>query len=149
MTNKPSTNIGAQIRKARKAKGLTQSELAQQAGVTQATVQKLETGRSTNSRYLPQIWAGLGLPLEELNPAFKADGRASSTRDDDNSGSRTDAELVFKAILAITAAIRAFVETIRSDQDAKRCRWCDEAVPLPCARKDDAAKCLTFKAAWA
>jgi transcriptional regulator with XRE-family HTH domain len=72
MTNKPTTEIGARIRKARKTMGLSQAELAQRLGVTQATIQKIETSRSTNSRYLAKVVAGVGLPLEELDPVFKS-----------------------------------------------------------------------------
>jgi transcriptional regulator with XRE-family HTH domain len=84
VTNKPTTENGARVRKARKAKRLSQAQLAKLCNVTQATVQKIETGRSINSRFLPKIWAGLGLPLEELDPAYKANGAATAIENDDN-----------------------------------------------------------------
>jgi transcriptional regulator with XRE-family HTH domain len=63
-------STGARVREARKLAGLTQVKLAKRYGVTQSTIQKIETGRSTNSRFLPVVWARLGLPLAELDPGF-------------------------------------------------------------------------------
>jgi transcriptional regulator with XRE-family HTH domain len=68
--HKARESIGARVRQARKQVGLTQVKLAERCGVAQATVQKIETGRSANSRFLPKIWVQLGLPLVELDPGF-------------------------------------------------------------------------------
>jgi transcriptional regulator with XRE-family HTH domain len=60
------TNIAGRLRRARRQAGLTQADLALLCGMTQATVQKIEAGHSTNSRFLPKIWAQLNQPLNEL-----------------------------------------------------------------------------------
>jgi transcriptional regulator with XRE-family HTH domain len=70
MPSQKHREIGDRVRKARKQAKLSQVELAKLCNVTQATVQKIETGRSTNSRFLPKVWARLGLPLIELDPGF-------------------------------------------------------------------------------
>ena len=48
MTKPTTTKLGAKIRSARKAKGLTQEELAAKVGVTKATINKYESGIVTN-----------------------------------------------------------------------------------------------------
>jgi transcriptional regulator with XRE-family HTH domain len=66
MAAQKAESVGLRVRKARKRAGLSQAELAKLCNITQATVQKIETSRSTNSRFLPTVWARLGLPLPEL-----------------------------------------------------------------------------------
>jgi transcriptional regulator with XRE-family HTH domain len=74
--------IGARVRKARKQAGLSQVELAKLCNVTQATVQKIETNRSANSKFLAKIWSQLNLPLEEIG--IKVNGAAVAIENDDN-----------------------------------------------------------------
>jgi transcriptional regulator with XRE-family HTH domain len=72
MASQRNRDIVERLRRARKQAGLSQVELAKLCNVTQATVQKIETGRSTNSRFLAKIWARLGLPLDELDPDYSS-----------------------------------------------------------------------------
>ncbi|QRQ61453.1 helix-turn-helix domain-containing protein [Sphingobacterium multivorum] len=58
------------IKLARKRKGLTQQELADQAGVSLRTVQRIEKGTEEISGFsLKQISQILEIPLEQLNYA--------------------------------------------------------------------------------
>lgn len=54
------------IKKLRKAKGWTQTQLAKHARVSQQTIWKVETGKASESRKLPAIAAALGVSVEEL-----------------------------------------------------------------------------------
>ena len=63
--NKP--NYNEIIKSARKAKGLTQQELADQAGVSLRTVQRIEKGTEEISGFsIRQITTVLNIPLENL-----------------------------------------------------------------------------------
>lgn len=71
--------IGEKVRTARRAKGMTQAELAKKVGVAQATVDKIERGISARSRHLPDIAAALGIPLSEVDKDATAAPRATFT----------------------------------------------------------------------
>lgn len=59
--------IGENIRKYRKAKGLTQTELAKKLGTTQFVITNYERGRNNpTAAKLPEIAKALGVPLEAL-----------------------------------------------------------------------------------
>jgi phage repressor protein C with HTH and peptisase S24 domain len=60
------TGIGERVRARREALGKSQDWLAEAAGTSQATIDKIEHGRSRRSKFLPNVFAALGLPLEEL-----------------------------------------------------------------------------------
>src|SRR6185503_2440669 len=62
----------------RKAKGWTQKELAAHARVSQQAIWKIESGKSHETRKLPQIAAALGVTAEELSDR-KPDQRAKRT----------------------------------------------------------------------
>jgi transcriptional regulator with XRE-family HTH domain len=62
--------IGTKIRTRREQLKMSQAELARTVGVSQASIQKIESGETENSRYIPKLWARLGLPLRELDPIF-------------------------------------------------------------------------------
>ena len=53
--------MGERIRLAREARGLSQADLAKEIGVSQAAIQKVETGETRKSRFLPDIMAFLGI----------------------------------------------------------------------------------------
>ena len=58
---------GEKIRMIRKAKGLTQKALGEALGVTQATIQQLESGkRNPKFNTLQRIADALNVPVEEL-----------------------------------------------------------------------------------
>lgn len=56
------------IKDARRAKGLTQKELAERSGVSRVTINALETGKLTNTKTdtLRSIAKALGLTLDEI-----------------------------------------------------------------------------------
>jgi transcriptional regulator with XRE-family HTH domain len=53
--------LGARIKKAREAEGLSQKDLAREIGISQAAINNIENGKTTKSKYLPEIGARLGL----------------------------------------------------------------------------------------
>lgn len=52
---------GDQIRDARIAKGWSQADLAKRVGVSQVTIQQIESGKITRSKFLPDIERELGI----------------------------------------------------------------------------------------
>lgn len=56
-------NIGKAIRDLRKQKGLSQSQLAKAANITQAALSGIENGNSPNSANLEKISFCLGVPV--------------------------------------------------------------------------------------
>jgi transcriptional regulator with XRE-family HTH domain len=59
-------SIAAIVKRARKAKGWSQPELARRARSTQQTIGKLETGKQQFSSHLPAIAQALGIPLAQV-----------------------------------------------------------------------------------
>jgi phage repressor protein C with HTH and peptisase S24 domain len=64
--------IGQNIRRRREELRLSQADLGEQVGVSQATIDKIEAGHTARSRYLALIAVKLGLPLEEIDPGLAA-----------------------------------------------------------------------------
>lgn len=60
------------IRARREQLGLSQSEMARRIGVTQAAVNKIESGRVARSRHLGRIARELGLDPREIDDELKA-----------------------------------------------------------------------------
>jgi transcriptional regulator with XRE-family HTH domain len=59
--------IGLRIRAARKAKGMTQSELSQATGLDQAYISRLENGTAEGSpAQILSIARGIGVPIAQL-----------------------------------------------------------------------------------
>ncbi len=60
--------MGYRIKEIRERKGMSQSELSDKAGVTRATIWKLETGENevTTSKTLLKIADALGVTIGEL-----------------------------------------------------------------------------------
>jgi transcriptional regulator with XRE-family HTH domain len=58
-------HIGIRLRSARREQGLTQDELAKEAGTNQAVIQKIENGKSLRPRQIMRIAEVLG-----VNPAW-------------------------------------------------------------------------------
>jgi putative transcriptional regulator len=85
--------IGARLREVRLQRNLSQAQLAREAGVGQATLQRLEEGRSANLTTLVRVLRALGLgdglerlvprpapsPLDQLERRGKARQRASGS----------------------------------------------------------------------
>ncbi|WP_433947001.1 helix-turn-helix domain-containing protein [Paenibacillus sp. SN-8-1] len=64
-----SQEIGANIRKYRKAINMTTTELGTLSGTSQSTISQIEKGRSTNIETLIHICTALKVTLPELLPA--------------------------------------------------------------------------------
>jgi len=64
-------SIGTRVKSKRNALGWNQEKLAKEAGVSQGTIDKIENDRSQKSKFLPEVFVALGLPLEDL--ASKSD----------------------------------------------------------------------------
>jgi transcriptional regulator with XRE-family HTH domain len=64
-------DLGAEVRDARRARGLTQLDLATRAGVSRPTIDRLENGRAADIGYRPLLRilnaVGLDLRLTTLN----------------------------------------------------------------------------------
>lgn len=58
--------IGAVIRAAREAKGLSQADLARAIGIKQQSLDSVENGKTAKSKYLPEIAAELSLKPDEV-----------------------------------------------------------------------------------
>lgn len=62
----PEMRIGAAVRQARVAAGMTQVELAEKAGIAQQTLSNLERGVTHRTSYLHEISQALGTSVEEM-----------------------------------------------------------------------------------
>jgi SOS-response transcriptional repressor LexA len=62
----------------RQALGLSQQQLADKAGVSQVTIQHLESGRNSSSKKLLEIAKALGVTAEWLASGTESHGRASN-----------------------------------------------------------------------
>jgi transcriptional regulator with XRE-family HTH domain len=106
-------NLGEQIRLAREAKGLTQGELAERLGTTQAAVSYVEQRRRLRMSVVARYAEVLGLPVAILVQAGGAgadDARARAIReafaivgrdDDFGFGARGDERLSLETMLDI------------------------------------------------
>lgn len=59
--NNTGMSIGKRVRKARKAKGLSQAQLAAKVGISQSTLSELEGGDSASTGYTASLAAALGV----------------------------------------------------------------------------------------
>lgn len=59
-------DIGAIIRAAREAKGLSQAQLARAIGIKQQSLDSVENGKTARSKFMPEIVAELGLAPEDV-----------------------------------------------------------------------------------
>ena len=69
-------HVGLRLRKARRDKGLTQQQLATEAGTNQAVIQKIENGFSLRPRNIMQIAEVL-----KVNPAWLQFGEPWSVKE--------------------------------------------------------------------
>ncbi len=67
--------IGARLREARKAKGITQEKLAKLASTTQAVIQKIENGKAIHTRIVDRLALAL-----QVNPAWLQWGKPFAGR---------------------------------------------------------------------
>ena len=97
---------GARIRTVRRARGLTQEELAMATGVSRSAVAQWETGRAGCGGRLRVIAAALDVPLRELQTPARAAAAARAPVED----------------RAITASEQEFVRLLRLlDGDDQAC----------------------------
>ncbi len=64
--------LGQQIRARREELGQSQAELAKAIGISQVAIDKIESGKTRKSRYLPEVLSALGLPLEMISSGVTA-----------------------------------------------------------------------------
>lgn len=62
--------IGEKIKEFRTAMGISQSELARRAGISQPTILALESGEQASTKKLPQIAAALGRAVTDLDESY-------------------------------------------------------------------------------
>jgi transcriptional regulator with XRE-family HTH domain len=62
--------IPENIKALREAAGLSQTQLAKLARVSQQLISQLERGENTTTKYLPQIARALGKTVADLDPSF-------------------------------------------------------------------------------
>src|SRR5256885_1724353 len=70
-TSEASNNSAEMIRAARERRGWSQEALAEAAGVSQSTIDKIERGLTKRSRFLHAIANVLNLNLDEVDPTFE------------------------------------------------------------------------------
>lgn len=63
-------SVGQQIREARKQKGLTQKELAEKLGISEAAVYRYEQGQNFTVETLYRISQVVGVTVEKLVKGF-------------------------------------------------------------------------------
>lgn len=74
-----SKEIGAKIKAARDARGLSQAQLGALIGVKQASIFSIESGETARSKFLPEIIRELGIAPEEVGlPPDHSGGAATS-----------------------------------------------------------------------
>jgi len=95
-------SVGDRLRDARKARDLTQPELAKMAGVSQTTVSDLERERNVSSKSLPLIAACLGVSALWLSTGKGSREGAAFTRPVDPER-QIDTELMINAYHAAAA----------------------------------------------
>lgn len=61
MVERHPVTLAARLREARDAKGWTQTELAERAGVSQQVIGKIERGKARQPRYILEIAGALGV----------------------------------------------------------------------------------------
>lgn len=59
-------NLGENLRAIRKAKGMTQKQLADKSGVKQSSISELETGESQKTGFIVELARALGVTSEQL-----------------------------------------------------------------------------------
>jgi len=59
-------STATRIKALREARGWSQHDLAQRVGVSQAAINKVESGITVRSRFLPEIARALGVPIHRL-----------------------------------------------------------------------------------
>lgn len=90
-------SFGKLVKERREALGMSQETLAERAGASQGTIDKIENNRSQRSKFLPAVFNVLGIPLEALTDASAQASQPTIPK----------AELVGIADLPIYVSVRA------------------------------------------
>ena len=64
-------DLAENLTRLRKAKGLSQSALAEKAGVGQQLISQIEQGKNNSTKKLPEIAKALGCEIGDLDPRFR------------------------------------------------------------------------------
>jgi transcriptional regulator with XRE-family HTH domain len=78
------SEVGARLRQTRLNQGISQADLASQAGISELTLRKMEAGSLGQTRNLLRVLRGLGL-LDNLESAIPS-AVASPVAESDNAG---------------------------------------------------------------
>ncbi len=141
--------LGKLVRKYREAHKLSQAELGRAVGVSQATIDKIESGKTTLSRFLPRIAARLGIPQQDLDPLIGAqrhqgprepDAAADDHRrpahealfeaEDERTPDREDAQRRIRVWSARTERAETDLPVYIADADAFPIDWIKRPPPL-------------------
>ena len=104
--------IGLRMRTARKAKGMTQSELSQKTGLDQAYISRLENGTAEGSpTQILNIARAIGVPIAQLyDDQDETAKRVSDLTDDAIEFARTWQALPSEQRAAMRAAVESLAE---------------------------------------
>ena len=111
------TTLAERLREARKAAGMTQKTLGDAVGVSQAAIQKIETGRAAQTTKLLDIANALRVRPEWLSSGT---GAMSTDRESDKNPSRTNPDVFRVDILDLSVSAgpgivnQEFVEILHS-----------------------------------
>lgn len=65
-------SIAHNLKALRKARGLSQTALAEKAGVGQQLISQIERGENTTTKKLPEIAKALGCQIYEIDPNYRS-----------------------------------------------------------------------------
>lgn len=66
--------LGERIREEREKRGLSQADLGRRVGISQVTVNKIETGKTVKSKWLPELMSVLSIPFTGSLPEAPVEG---------------------------------------------------------------------------
>lgn len=74
-------SLSENLKRARKEKGKSQTELARASGVQQQLISQIESGKNTSTKFLPQLAKALGVSINELDPSYQVSPDIISTEE--------------------------------------------------------------------
>ena len=127
-----STEICQQLRDARRAKGLTQAELAQRVGCQQSAVSMMEAGRTTAlaRETLMRIAAELGVVVESASTALLA----SVTLPMAGAAHCTDPECPSNVPFVVSGALVFWPRPQPALSGGRHCAYCGEVLASACSK---------------
>lgn len=106
----PARTVSDRVKIARRHAGLKQHELAERAGVSQAAISDLESGRSQRSAYLPEIAVECGVDIHWLAFGVSAEWRG------ENPEQMTELESVKTENAFFRKVIADFIEAVSAKE---------------------------------